>query len=77
MKTYYSKFRIMLITFAFGLASVFMLNGSLRSSDEMPVNLPKVRSGIKEADKILEFTKISDGKNKIVKVILETNNKSK
>lgn len=41
MKRFYSKFRIGLITFAFGLASVFMLSGSLQSSDEIPVNLPK------------------------------------
>ena len=44
MKRFYSKFRIGLITFAFGLASVFVLNGSLQSSDEIPVNLPEIHS---------------------------------
>jgi hypothetical protein len=32
------------MTFALGLASVFMFNGSLQFSDEIPVNLPKVQS---------------------------------
>ena len=45
MKRFYSKFRIGLITFAFGLAGVFMFNGSLQSSDEISVNLPKTESG--------------------------------
>jgi hypothetical protein len=44
MKRFYSKFRIGLITFAFGLASVFTINGSLQFSDEIPVNLPKTES---------------------------------
>ena len=44
MKGFYAKFRIMLITFALGLASVFMMNGSLQFSDEVYVNLPKVKS---------------------------------
>ena len=35
----------MLLTFAFGLASVFMLNNSLQFSDEVPVNLPQTESG--------------------------------
>lgn len=34
----------MLITFTLGLASVFVLNGSLNYSDEISVNLPKVES---------------------------------
>jgi hypothetical protein len=34
----------MLITFAFGLASVFMTNGSLESSKEIFVDLPKTQS---------------------------------
>lgn len=32
------------MTFALGLASVFMLNDSLELSGEIPVNLPKVES---------------------------------
>jgi hypothetical protein len=44
MKKNYSKFRIALTTFAFGLASVFVFNGSLKYSDEVPVNLPKVKT---------------------------------
>ncbi len=43
MKKFYSRFRIMLMTFALGLASVFVFNGSLNLSNEVPVNLPKVR----------------------------------
>ncbi len=42
MKRFYLKFRIGLMTFAFGLASVFMINGSLQVSDEVYVDLPKV-----------------------------------
>lgn len=45
MKRFYSRFRIMLMTFAFGLASVFVSNGSLSSSNEVPVILPKTDSG--------------------------------
>ncbi len=45
MKRYYSKFRIMLMTFALGLASVFIFNGSLNFSDEIYVNLPKTEYG--------------------------------
>ncbi|MGI8786417.1 MAG: hypothetical protein ACR2HG_01465 [Pyrinomonadaceae bacterium] len=44
MKRFYFKFRIMLMTFALGLASVFVFNGSLKYSDEVFVNLPKVES---------------------------------
>lgn len=44
MKRLYLKFKISLLTFAFGLASVFLLNGSLKFSDEVYVNLPKVES---------------------------------
>ena len=32
------------MTFALGLASVFVLNGSLQFSDEITVNLPQVKS---------------------------------
>jgi hypothetical protein len=45
MKKFYSKFRIALMTFALGLASVFVMNGSLQFSDEVQVNLPKTKSG--------------------------------
>jgi len=44
MKRFYLKFRIMLITFTFGLASVFVSNGSLKFSDEVAVDLPKTQS---------------------------------
>lgn len=44
MKRTYSKFRIALMTFALGLASVFVSNGSLQLSDEIPVNLPETKS---------------------------------
>ncbi len=44
MKKLYFRFRILLMTFALGLASVFMFDGSLKSSNEIPVNLPKVQS---------------------------------
>lgn len=44
MKRHYLKIRILLMTFALGLASVFLFNGSLKYSDEIPVNLPKVQS---------------------------------
>lgn len=44
MKRFYFQFRIMLMTFALGLASVFVFNGSLKYSDEVLVNLPKVKS---------------------------------
>jgi hypothetical protein len=33
----------MLMTFALGLASVFVFNGSLKYPDEVPVNLPNVK----------------------------------
>lgn len=42
MKRFYFPFRIMLMTFALGLASVFVFNGSLEYSNEVTVNLPKV-----------------------------------
>jgi len=32
------------MTFALGLASVFVFSGSLKFSDEVPVNLPKTQS---------------------------------
>ncbi len=44
MKRFYSRFRIMLMTFALGLASVFVFNGSLKYSDEVSVNLPQAES---------------------------------
>jgi hypothetical protein len=44
MNKYYFRFRILLMTFALGLASVFVFNGSLQSSSEVFVNLPKVKS---------------------------------
>ncbi len=44
MKRFYSRFRILLMTFAFGLASVFVFNGSLKLADEVPVGLPSVQS---------------------------------
>ena len=44
MKRFYSQFRISLITFAFGLASVFVFDGSLKLADEVLVDLPSVQS---------------------------------
>ncbi len=44
MKRFYSKFRIGLMTFALGLASVFISDGSLYS-DKIYVDLPKTNSG--------------------------------
>jgi len=44
MKKFYSRFRIALITFALGLSSVFMINGSLSFSREVPVTLPQVET---------------------------------
>ncbi|HXG83512.1 MAG TPA: hypothetical protein VNI84_05725 [Pyrinomonadaceae bacterium] len=44
MKRFYTRFRIMLMTFALGLASVFMSNGSLNYSNEIIVELPKSQS---------------------------------
>ena len=45
MKKIYFRFRVLLITFTLGLASVFMLNGSLQISDEIPINLPRTVFG--------------------------------
>ena len=42
MKRFYSRFRIALMTFALGLASVWMFNGL--NSNEIYVELPKVQS---------------------------------
>lgn len=55
-KKFYSRFRICLITFAFGLANVFVLNGSLQFSDEISVNLPEAKS----ARIIWVYPKLSD-----------------
>ena len=44
MKRFYSKFRIGLMTFALGLASVFVFKGTVQLSDEIPVDLPQVQS---------------------------------
>lgn len=44
MKRFYSKFRIALITFALGLAIVFMFQAALYS-DEASVDLPHANSG--------------------------------
>lgn len=44
MKRFYLKSRIALMTFALGLASVFVFNGSLKFPDEIQVNLPEVES---------------------------------
>ena len=44
MRRFYSKFRIGLMTFALGLASVFMMNDSFQFSNQVYVNLPKTKS---------------------------------
>ena len=56
MKRIYSKFRIGLMTFALGLASVFMINGSLQFSDEASINLPETNS----KSVILVYPKLAD-----------------
>lgn len=45
MKKNYSRFRIMLMTFTLGLASVFAFHGTLKLSDEVFVNTPKTETG--------------------------------
>ncbi|MDQ3322487.1 MAG: hypothetical protein M3525_08685 [Acidobacteriota bacterium] len=45
MKRFYYQFRIMLITFALGLASVFAYYNTWKFSDEIYVNLPETASG--------------------------------
>ena len=44
MKRFYSQFRVMLLTFAFGLASVWMIDGLSKGLLEVPTNLPKVKT---------------------------------
>ena len=44
MKKLYFRFRVLMMTFALGLASVFMFNGSLQFSDEIYVNSPHIQS---------------------------------
>lgn len=41
----YKRFRIILLTFALGLASVFVFNGSLKTSIEIYVDVPKTETG--------------------------------
>ena len=45
MKNIYSRFRIMVMTFALGLAGVFTFNGSLKFSNDVYVNIPKTEIG--------------------------------
>ena len=45
MKRFYSQFRVMLMTLAFGLASVSLFNELNRKWIEIPVNLPQIKSG--------------------------------
>jgi hypothetical protein len=44
MKRFYSKFKILLMTFVFGLASVFVWNGSLTKENKIFVQLPQTES---------------------------------
>jgi hypothetical protein len=44
MKRFYTQFRIMVMTFALGLASFHLFNGSLISTDEIQINLPEAQS---------------------------------
>jgi len=44
MERFYFRFRILLMTFAFGLASVFVFSGSLKLANEVPVDLLNVQS---------------------------------
>jgi len=41
----YQQIRIALLTFALGLASVWLINGSRYGLIEVPVNLPQTKSG--------------------------------
>lgn len=43
MRKIYFRFRVLLMTFTIGLASIFMSNGSLKPSDEIDIDLPKVQ----------------------------------
>ena len=53
MKRFYSRFRILLMTFALGMASVFEFHDTLKFSNEVQVNLPKTATG----DLIVVFPK--------------------
>ena len=44
MKRFYSQFRITLMTFVFGLASVFVFNSSLKYSDDVSIELTQFHS---------------------------------
>ncbi len=44
IKNFYSKFRIALLTFAFGLASFWFFDGLKNGVVETQVNLPKAKS---------------------------------
>ena len=46
MKQFYSRFRVMLLTFAFGLAVVPFSNDLYEKWSEIPVDLPEVESEI-------------------------------
>ena len=66
MKRFYSKFRIGLMTFALGLASVFVMNGSLQFSDEVTVNLPETKS----ESVILIYPKLAGEISEVKKLIV-------
>jgi hypothetical protein len=44
MKRFYSQYRIMLLTFTLGLASVWMIDGLSKGLLEVPADLPKVKT---------------------------------
>lgn len=44
MKKIYFRFRVLLMTFALGLASVIIFNGSLQIADEAPVNFLQTKT---------------------------------
>jgi hypothetical protein len=44
MKKYYFRLRVLLMTFALGLVSVFVFNKSLNYLYEVPINSPKVQA---------------------------------
>lgn len=56
MKKYYFRFRFALITFAFGLASVWFFSAMLKTSDEVLVDLPKTQTELP----IIVFTETAE-----------------
>lgn len=71
MKRFYSKFRITLLTFAFGLASFWFVDRVNVISEEIPVDLPKAKfssvidvSIVEEGKDFITSGYVSSGKTK-------------